>query len=135
MPKSDQILDITPAVLSTLAELEAREKYVELPGTIYNGLRPEAARQAAQQQINDLIARLRTALPANPSKKFVLTEFSKTMAQFTPADTEDREQLLRYLEEIMDIVSVASSDGLLNNWMYGSVLGALLEQMKQGKAP
>ena len=34
-------------------------------------------------------------------------------------DTEDRERVCHYFEELMDIVGLQSSDGLLNNFMYG----------------
>jgi hypothetical protein len=34
-------------------------------------------------------------------------------------DTEDRERVCHYFEELMDIVGLESSDGHLNNFMYG----------------
>ena len=34
-------------------------------------------------------------------------------------DTEDRERICSYFEELMDIVGLESSDGHLNNFMYG----------------
>jgi hypothetical protein len=34
-------------------------------------------------------------------------------------DTEDRERLCMYFEEIMDIINLESSNGIINNWMYG----------------
>lgn len=34
-------------------------------------------------------------------------------------DTEDRERVCSYFEELMDIVGLESSDGHLNNFMYG----------------
>ena len=34
-------------------------------------------------------------------------------------DTEDRERLCSYFEELMDIVGLESSGGHLNNFMYG----------------
>lgn len=89
---------------------------------------PESNRLQAESQLNGLVDRLRDNLPSKPSKKYVLAEFSATMAEFEGIDTEDREQLLRYLEEIMDIVAIDSSDGLLNRWLYGSILGRLADQ-------
>ena len=32
---------------------------------------------------------------------------------------EECDRLLHYMEEIMDITSITSSDGLLNEWRYG----------------
>ena len=73
---------------------------------------------------------------SNPSKTFVLGEFAKTVAEFEPIDTEDREQLLRYLEDIMDILGIAGSDGLLNRWIYGPILGPQTDKLhKQRNAP
>src|SRR5205823_3200165 len=103
--------------------------YVDEPGTIYNGMRPEIVRQRAEAQLNDLIDRLCRGLVITPTKQFALSEFSKTLAEFAPIDTEDRERLLRYLERIMDILGIESSDGLLNRWLYGAHLGALLEKL------
>ena len=34
-------------------------------------------------------------------------------------DTEDREKICNYIEELMDIVHLESSNGQLNKFMYG----------------
>jgi hypothetical protein len=90
-------------------------------------MRPESDRLLAEEQLNRLIDRLRDGLPSKPSKKFALTEFARTMREFEATDTEDRKQLMRYLDEIMSTLDIASSDGLLNHWMYGPVLGPLAD--------
>ena len=122
-PQHEQVLEISETTLQDLKALGAKPKYVDEPGTIYNGMRPELRRLAAQAQLNDLIRRLGKGLPSKPSKRFVLREFERTLALFEPIDTEDRERVCRYLEEIMDILGIESSDGLLNRWLYGSLLG------------
>jgi hypothetical protein len=127
MPAADQRLDVSQHTITKLSELRVRTKYVDMPGTIYNGMKPESSRLLAEEQLNRLIDRLGDGLPSKPSKKFALAEFARTMAEFEATDTEDREQLLRYLEEIMDILGIASSDGLLSRWMYGPVLGPLAD--------
>jgi hypothetical protein len=132
-PSPDQKLEVSPYTISELSELRTREKYKGVVDTIYNGMSPESSRVQAEAQLNRLIDRLRDNLPLKPSKKYVLAEFSVTMAEFHGIDTEDREQLLRYLEEIMDILGIASSDGLLSRWLYGPFLGSHLE--KQHKKP
>jgi len=116
---ADETLAVSTTQLSQLAETRTKPKYVDEPGTLYNGLRPESARQKAEVQLNDLIDRLHGGLMAVTRKQFVLSEFKKTLAEFEPGDTEDRERLLRYLERIMDILGIESSDGLLNRWLYG----------------
>ncbi|MBR1124651.1 DUF4844 domain-containing protein [Bradyrhizobium lablabi] len=119
IPRPDQKLDVSPATISGLTELRGRTKYVEVFGTIYNGMRPEAARLQAEEQLNRLLDRLLDQLPSNPSKKFAMKQFAETLDQFDAIDTEDREQLLRYLKEIMDLLGIADSGGLLARWMYG----------------
>jgi hypothetical protein len=136
VPVSDQRLDVSQNTIDKLSELRGRTKYVDMPGTIYNGMRPESSRLTAQEQLNCLIDRLREGLPSRPSKKFVLAQFSKTMAEFEATDTEDREQLLRYLGEIMDILGIASSDGQLSRWLYGPILGSIVDHdSKREKVP
>jgi hypothetical protein len=131
MPTADQRLDVSRHAIAELSELRVRTKYVELPGTIYNGMRPGSRRLLAEEQLNRLVDRLKDGLRSKPSKKFVMAEFARTMAEFESADTEDREQLLRYLQQIMDILGIDSSDGLLNRWMYGRVLGPLIDHERK----
>lgn len=130
-PAREQVLEVSTSTLAKLDALAARPKYVDEPGTIYNGMRPELRRSAAQAQLNDLIRRLGKGLPSKPSKRFVMREFERTLAMFEPIDTEDRERACRYLEEIMDILGIESSDGLLNRWLYGSVLGTWVTYSRQ----
>jgi Domain of unknown function (DUF4844) len=134
-PAADQQLEISQRAVAKLSELRGRTKYVDMPGTIYNGMKPESSRLLAEEQLNELIDRLRDGLPSKPSKRFVLAEFAKTTAEFEASDTEDREQLVRYLKDIMDTLGIASSDGLLSRWMYGPVLGTLVEAIKRPAAP
>jgi hypothetical protein len=135
IPASDQNLDVSQHTIEKLSELRSKPKYVDMPGTIYNGMRPESSRLLAQEQLNCLVDRLREGLPAKPSKKFALTQFAKTMAEFEATDTEDREQLLRYLSEIMDILDIADSDGQLSRWMYGPILGPIFDHVSRKEGP
>jgi two-component SAPR family response regulator len=118
-------------MLAKLGELRNQPKYVHEPGTSYNGMWPETDRQRAEAQLNELIDRLHQNLATAPMKKSVLGEFSNTLAQFEPVDTEDRERLCRYLEEIMNILGIESSGGLLNRWLYGPILGSALRSRRQ----
>src|SRR5262245_19530837 len=117
-PMADETLAASQAQLSRLAEMRREPKYVDI-------VWPESARQEAEDQLNDLIDRLCAGLESTPTKGFVLSEFEQTLAEFEPIDTEDRECLLGYLERVMDILGIASSDGLLNRWFYGDHLGDL----------
>ena len=72
MPAADQKLEISPHTIAKLSELRGRPRYVDMPGTIYNGMRPESSRLLAEEQLNQLIDGLQNGLPSKPSKKFVL---------------------------------------------------------------
>jgi hypothetical protein len=135
-PTVDQKLEVSQQTIKKLSELRHQTKYVDIPGTIYNGMRPESARLLAEEQLNCLIDRLSEGLPSRPSKKFALAEFARTLAEFEAIDTEDREQLLRYISEIMDILGIGSSDGQLSRWMYGPILGSIVDHdSKEEKVP
>ena len=124
---SDQSLALTPAAFAKLDRLRSEPKYVEVLAVGYSGLRPEPERRMAEAQLNDLIDQVRHGLAATPTKAFVLREFAMTLARFEPTDSEDRDRLCRYLEQIMDIVGIQSSDGMLGRWRYGLILGTILE--------
>ncbi len=38
---------------------------------------------------------------------------------FPKGDTEDRERFMYYVQKLMDILEIESSDGRLNRWLYG----------------
>jgi hypothetical protein len=122
-PPVDQKLDITPAAIEKLGRLRQEKKFVDAPGTSFNGIRPETLRRTAEVQLDALLDDLLQDIAAHPQKSFVLQRFSKTLAAFPSADTEDRERMQRYLEQIMHIVGIQSSNGLLNRWMYAPILG------------
>jgi hypothetical protein len=49
----------------------------------------------------------------------MLGRFVEILEAFNLEDTDDRDQLARYLERIMSIVGIDGSGGLLNQWRYG----------------
>jgi Domain of unknown function (DUF4844) len=113
---SAQELKVTPKVIANLGEFRAEPKFQD--GGIYHAP-SEEVRVAAAAHLNALLDRLVSSIAAHPTKAFVLSEFRRTLTEFDGADSEDRDRLLGYLERIMDIVGIESSDGLLNNWRYG----------------
>lgn len=113
----EQLLAITPSQIVSLKSLRKLPKF--LAAEMYPGAPSEELRVEAEAHINALIDNLIEGLPQNPNKQFVMTEFMRAMANFKQADTEERERFCGYLEEIMDITGIESSDGLLNEWLYG----------------
>jgi len=107
----------TTEITAALTRLRAAEKFKA--DAFYPGAPNETLRVEAEQTVNALLDRLVPVAPAPTDKKLVLREFRMTLDSFTQSDTEERERLCGYLEEIMDIVGIDSSDGLLNGWLYG----------------
>ena len=118
-------LNLPADVLERLQALRTQPKFVpfepseKFPLGYVGYLPAEEDRAEAESHLNDLISQITTGIKDHPSKAFVLQQFSQTFAYFQNSDTEDRERLCYYLEDIMDAVGMASSDGVINKWMYG----------------
>jgi 16S rRNA processing protein RimM len=91
------------------------------------GLFDPVERAASDQAFTNLIDTLVAQLP-HLTKSFVLEQFQKTLRSLPLSDTEDRERAAAHCEKIMDVLGIGSSDGVLNNWMYGPVLGNMLNK-------
>ena len=81
--------------------------------------RSEPERLRLQAVIDALATRLLPLADQPQDKPRVLTEFRRSMAEIPPGESEDKEQAAGYMEELMDILGIESSDGLLNTWVYG----------------
>ena len=116
-----RLLELPADVQIRLELLKAIPKFVPddsryLP---YAGYLPAEKRSEAESKLNNLIDRIASGIEATPHKGFVLTEFRKTFDYFETSDTEDRERFCSYLENIMDAINMDSSEGVINEWMYG----------------
>lgn len=114
-------LSITTAVLDQLRAFRAVPKFgpdeSRFPG--YVGYLPETSRADAEQALNATIDAIIEGLPNQPTSALVLERFAKGLLWFADSDTEDRERCCDYLVQVMDIIGLESSDGLLNRFMYG----------------
>jgi len=115
---NDHSLTIAPETIAQLQLLHDRRKFVTEADTLYGGAPTEQIRFQAEAPLNRLLERLISDLPQNPRKSFVLQCFKDTLREFNGFDTEEQERMLKYLEEIMDIVGVESSERLLTVWRY-----------------
>lgn len=111
-----------PVDAQTIAKLQAlrdESKFHEDMALVYPGAFDEATRVSLQTRLDALLDRLIAELPSSPTKEYVLREFQATLPLFESEDSEDRDRFLAYLDQIMTIVGIESSDGLLNKWRYG----------------
>jgi hypothetical protein len=49
----------------------------------------------------------------------VLSAFKSYLDNFNGEDTEEKERACGYCEQIVDILGMENSEGVLNNWLYG----------------
>lgn len=117
-------LSITPEVLAQLRAFRAKPKFEpdETRFPPYVGYLPETERGKAGEELDAIADALIEGLQDQPTGAFVLSRFAVGLLWFAGGDTEDRERCCDYLVELMDIVGLESSDGLLNRFMYGGGL-------------
>jgi hypothetical protein len=122
---NDEPIELTAARTSELRALLSEKKFLEDRSIPYPGAMTEASRAAAQSAVDTLLERLLTQLPAAPRRAVLLREFKRTLQLFDTIESEERDRLLFYLLQIMDVLGVKSSAELLNVWRYGFPYGWL----------
>jgi hypothetical protein len=103
-------------MMAELQSLRARAKFS--PEGLYQAP-TDAVRQMSTAHIDALLDRLLVGLWQNPTKFFVLGEVKSTLTEFDLADSEEQDRACMYIENIMDVLGIESSDGLLSQWRYG----------------
>ena len=115
-PTVDQTLILTSAAFDQLAALRCAPKFQE--EGLYRAP-TEEIRKSGELAINTMLDRLKLGLRNSPQKSYVLSEFLELLRAFESADTEEREKACTYCEQVMDLLGIESSDGVLNTWLYG----------------
>lgn len=106
------LLEVTPETLSALRQLRRTPKFTDLPGQ-----NTDAERRRCSTLIDGLLDRLIAGVEANPRKSWVLEQCVPTLEAVSQEDTEARERMGAYLEQIADILGIESSDGLFNHYL------------------
>ncbi|OOG88630.1 hypothetical protein B0E41_01985 [Hydrogenophaga sp. A37] len=95
----------------------AKKKFVKEPFYLVD--LDEADRLKYEAWVNQLARSLRKLAPSRQIKPVVLEKFKPVMKKFENTEGEDQDRFLGYLEELMEIFGIESSDGLLSKWRYG----------------
>jgi len=114
-----QSLTVTDATLAELREFRAEAKFRTDLGALYPGAPDEVVRIRCESRLNGLLDRLIGGLLQNRNADYVSKEFASTLPLFDEEDSEERDRVALYLEHVMEIIGMESSDGLLNEWRYG----------------
>ena len=104
------------------AEFTAKKKFVE--ENFYPGISDEKMRPVFTEKINQIASDFKTVAESEkPTDKKYQEKIGIGLSRFSDIylelDTEDRERVCSYIEELMDIVELESSNGQLNKFMYG----------------
>jgi hypothetical protein len=109
---TDEPISVSAQDVQELKRLRESEKFTNLPGT------DVAEEQTRLSQVfNELLDRLIAGTLENPSKLWVLGQFQSALEAVQMEDTEGREHFGEHLEQIMDILHIESSDGLLGFYL------------------
>ncbi|MEN3276272.1 MAG: hypothetical protein V7631_2062 [Massilia sp.] len=111
----DAPLFIVPHVLDALRAYRPASKFDDLPGV---DTAAERARLTAA--LERLHAALLAGIERHPTKFWVMKQFQQTLEGLEHEETEARERFGLALEEIMDLLGIESSDGLLA-WYLGGL--------------
>ena len=100
----------------------SKKKFVE--ENYYPGIANEKMRPIFTEKINKAASDFKTVAESeNPTDKKYQEKIKVGLSRFADVymelDTEDRERVCTYFEELMDIVGLESSNGQLNKFMYG----------------
>lgn len=110
----DEPLAIDEAVFNQLTAFREQPHLVNLPG-----VDPTLERERLSKVLVGLVDALLNGIQANPSKLWVMSQFQRYFVLVEEEDTEGREHFVNEVEEIMDILGIESSDGLLSFYLGG----------------
>lgn len=110
--------------MKKLLQFKNKEKFVKEPAIYYEGVDDPIMRSVLSEKMN-LAADDFMILSQNQSvgEKEYQDKIELSLKRFSDLyiqlDTEDRERICQYFEELMDIAGLESSGGHLNDFMYG----------------
>lgn len=104
-------------------KFKSKEKFVEDKKLYYPGIGDEKLKPILTEKINLAAEDFeKVAKSGNSTDKDYQNAIKKGLQRFSKIylkiDTENRERICSYFEELMDIVGLESSNGQLNNFIY-----------------
>lgn len=110
--------------MTKFQEFKNKEKFLQDDKLFYPGIGDPNLKPVLTEKINIVVDDFKKlADKGNSTDKDYQNAIKNGLERFSDIylqlDTEDRERVCYYFEELMDIVGLESSDGHLNNFMYG----------------
>ncbi len=116
---STSTIQLTPDRKDALRRLLAVPKFQPDRSVLYSRAPSEDTRVECQEHINGLLGRLLNLPGESMSVDVVFRELKRTLRHLDTYDSGERDRICHYLEQIMDILGIQGSGGLLNTWRYG----------------
>lgn len=120
-------MKVNPNAKQQLQQLAAQDNFAPT-GLLYTGVHDPILREKLNAQFSLAVAHFIAAVDGKASNDQYLALLKTEINHFERAklETDDAEQVGTNFEHIMDCIGLESSDGILNDWMYGSFLARLL---------
>lgn len=114
--------NVSKNMTDKFSEFIVKQKFIK--ENYYIGISNVEKRRFFTEKINSIAADFKMVSESeNPTDKKYQEKIGIGLSKFSTVynklDTEDRERICTYIEEIMDIVQLESSNGQLNKFMYG----------------
>ncbi len=103
-------------------EFISKEKFNKDEVLLYPGLKDNSLKYSLTNEINRIAETFKLIQTSKKNaEKFyqIAIEIGIKSISNYGLDTEDRTRVANYIEELMDIVELESSNGILNNYVYG----------------
>ncbi|PTQ97958.1 uncharacterized protein DUF4844 [Mucilaginibacter yixingensis] len=110
--------------LNKLKQFKEQTKFIEETDKIFY---PGISDPSIKEQLTDLINKsaddFSHTVKTNPTENNFRENIKIGLARITESglqlDSEDEERVGKYYEELMDCVGLKSSEGIINDWVYG----------------
>ena len=112
-------MKVASDAIRNLKILANRDNFTE--EGMYTGVHDPVLREKLNAKLNSTIQNFIEAVENRATREQYIELIRNSMANFDriAVDTDDVEQVALNFEKIMDCIGLESSDGVLNNWMYG----------------
>lgn len=109
--------------MTKFEEFKNKEKFIADNSIFYQGIGDEKLKPILTEKINFVADDFKKAAESKNAtdedyQKAIKTGLQRFSEIYLEIDTENRERICSYFEELMDIVGLESSDGQLNDFMY-----------------
>jgi hypothetical protein len=120
------LLTFNPGYVEELIKLKKEKKF--FPDKFYPGAPNEKLRLELESMTNISIDEVMDALQKKPTKLHILTVLETGLSRFKKdqLDSEEQDRICGYYDRICEILGIESTEGLINKWRYGAVLGSLI---------